>query len=239
VVSIGATSEKMSLEPVRYLQSSKYRGTAVVIGDDIKRDAMLFAESGAFDRVVAVDGSEAARAFLHKTRNADADTGTPIEILSKFVSNRPEMFLNLDTCNGRWFVTEVPIGPASARVSATTLDDVCVNMACVSIVKIDADARELEILESGPETLGAHRPDLCIETYPGHTDHISRFLETYGYLKGKVLSGTTVYFVYVGRIAVSICRMLSASPFWIASRSVWRWERLAFTMVMARRRWRQ
>ena len=220
------------LKSLRYLQSRKYRGTIIVIGDNAKNDAMFFVRSCVFDRVVAVDGNVPGT-NLHNIR--DQDKGAPIEFLSTFVSNRPGLFLNTSSNAGKWFLTEVPVGPNSTGVSALTLDEVCTNIGCISVIKIDADAHELEILESGSETLRRHRPDLCVKT--SHNVHITKLLERYGYLQGTVLSDSIIYLVHVGWLPVAILRALTASPFWVSSRCVWRWKRIASGMAMTRRRW--
>ena len=164
----------------------------------------------------------------------------PIESLVTFVSNSRELFLNVGrgARNEKWFVTEVPVGPESSPVCAITLDEVCRNRGHISIVKIDADAHELEILEFGRETLQKHRPDLCIEIYPGHIELIRNVLESHGYVPAQAFHPTGVYFVHIGRFGLAICRLLNGTPFWIKSRLIWRWERFAPETAMVWRRLR-
>jgi FkbM family methyltransferase len=227
----------MTLEPLQYLRSKKYRGTIVVVGGNIGHDAIFFSRSCTFGRVVTVDGIETAAKNLLKNISRDQYRGAPIEILPTFVSNRPELFFNVES-DGRWFATEVPVGPDSIQVSAITLDEVCAHRRNIEVIKINADAHELEILESGSETLRRHRPDLCVEISFGGTELITRLLESHGYFQAEALSHMNCYFVHVGRIAVAISRILNAAPFWIASRSVWRWKRMISKIAMTRRRWR-
>ena len=153
---------------------------------------------------------------------------------------RPELFLNVDRGpnDSKWFVTEVPVGPNSILVSASRLDELCANRGNIDVIKINADAYELEILESGSDTLKRYCPDLCVEICPGHTELITKALESYGYLQAEALSHMHFYFVHVGRIAVAISRILNAAPFWIGSRSTWRWKRMTCKIAMTRRRWR-
>jgi FkbM family methyltransferase len=227
------------LEPLQYLQTLKYRGTIIVVGGNTGRDAIFFSRSCTFSRVVTVDGiGPAAENFLPGI--LENDRAAPIELLATFVSNRAELFLNIDTGSHdrKWFVTEVPIGPESIRVSAITLDEVCARRRNIDVIKISVDVHELEILESGSQTLRRQHPDLCVETNFGHTESLTGLLESYGYLQGETLSHMNLYFVHVGRNAVAITRILSAAPFWIASRSTWRWKRVICRIAMMRRRWR-
>jgi FkbM family methyltransferase len=230
----------MTLEPLRYLQSKKYRGTIVVVGGNNEHDAIFFSRCCTFDRVVTVEGIEAAAKNLLQTISRDRDGAAPIEVLATLVSNRPKLFLNVDRGpnDTKWFVTEVAVGPASIEISAITLDEVCAHRENIDVIKINADAHELEILDSGREALRRHRPDLCVEVCHGHTELISRALESSGYLQAEALSRMNLYFVHVGRVSVAISRFLGAAPFWIASRSVWRWKRMATNIAITRRRWR-
>ena len=232
-------SARKNSELFRYLQSREYRGTIIVIGDNVRDDVIFCARSCRFGRVVAVDGNVTNTNSPHNIRNQDKDAR--IEVVSTFVSIRPELFLNQTTrpAGGKWFLTEVPVGPDSTRVFARTLDEVCSNKGCINIIKIDVDAHELEILKSGAKTLRKHHPDLCVKTYRGHTGHISKLLQGCGYTQVKVLEDSTIYFVHIGWLAVTIVRILAASPLWISSRSVWRWRRITSQMAMMRqrRRW--
>jgi FkbM family methyltransferase len=229
----------MALDPFQYIQSRKYRGTVVVVGGHIGHDAIRFSRSSAFGRVVAVEGVGGAYNFLQSTL-LDQDKSAPIEVLATFVSNRPELFLNVDKSpnDGKWFLTEVPVGPDSNRVSAITLDEVCANRENIDVIRISVDAHELEILESGSKTLRRHHPDICVEICLHHTIFVTRVMESHGYLQAETLGHMNAYFVYVGHVAVAISHILSAAPFWISSRLVWRWKRMTTGISMARRRWR-
>src|SRR5262249_20962331 len=160
-------SVRRNYELLRYLQSREYRGTIIVIGDNVRDDVIFCARSCGFGRVVAVGGNVPGTNSLHNIQNQVKDAR--IEVVSTFVSNRPELFLNQTTrpAGEKWFLTEVPVGPDSRRVFTRTVDEVCSNKACINIIKIDVDAHELEILKSGAKTLRKHHPDLCVKTYPG------------------------------------------------------------------------
>src|SRR5262245_2824823 len=88
-------SAKKNSELLWYLQSRGYRGTIIVIGDNVRDDVIFCARSCRFGRVVAVDGNVAGTNSLHNIRNQDKEAR--IEVVSAFVSNRPELFLNLAT----------------------------------------------------------------------------------------------------------------------------------------------
>jgi FkbM family methyltransferase len=227
------------LEPLSYIQSRRYRGTVIIVGEDIEEDAIFLARSCRFDLVVAVGRIGALKNLPKRIIETQC---APVEVLVTHVSDRAELFLNLhQDANGRKsFVSEVPIGPDSKRVTAVSLDEICVGRRKINLIKIDADTHELEILKSSAETLRRYRPDLCIGTHAAHTRLIARMLESYGYVQANALSRSSVYavyFVHVGSPAVAITRMLGAGPRWIGSGLVWRWKWIVSRVAMARRRW--
>jgi FkbM family methyltransferase len=230
-------STTVILDPLQYVQSKEYRGTVVVVGGNVGDDAIFFSRSCGFERVVAIEGIEAAAKNLLQDISQHQYGAGSIDVLATFVSSRPELFLNIDRSpnDSKWFVTEVPVGPDSIRVSAKRLDELCANRGNVDVIKINADAYELEILESGSGTLTHYNPDLCVEVSLGHSELITKMLESYGYLQAETLSQMHFYFVHVGRIAVAISRILSAAPFFLASRLVWRWKRISCRIAMSRR----
>jgi FkbM family methyltransferase len=227
-----------NLDPLQYVKSRGYGGTVVVIGGDIEREVMFLARSCKFDLVIAADAMKGKTHFLQDEVQHGRCETAPIKSLATFVSSSRELFLNVGkgARNGKWFVTEVPVGPDSTPLPTVTLDEACRSSGHITVVKIDADAHELEILQSGQETLQKHRPDLCIEIYPGDIQLISKGLESYGYVQAHAFNPTGMYFVHIGRIALTIFRFLNNTPFWIKSRLVWRWKRIALEMAMVSRR---
>jgi FkbM family methyltransferase len=227
----------MTQDLFQYIQSRKYRGTVVVVGGNIGHDVTQFSCSSAFGRVVAVE-CMVGETNLRQCILQDRHNLAPIEVVATFVSSRPELFLNVNRSpnDGKWFLTEVPIGTDSTRVRAVKLDEVCANRGNIDLIKISVDVHELEILESGSKTLRCHRPDICVETY--HLMLVTTLMESYGYLQAETLGNMNAYFVHVGRVAVAISHILSAAPFWFASPTVWRWKRIVTRIAMTRRRWR-
>src|SRR5215475_10128287 len=112
----------MTQDLFQYIQPRKYRGAVVIVGGNIGCDATRFSCSGVFGRVVAVEcmgeGTKLRQCILQ-----DQYKPAPIEVLATFVSNRSELFLNVNRSpnDGKWFLTEVPVGPDSTRVPAVKL----------------------------------------------------------------------------------------------------------------------
>ena len=229
----------LHIDALRYLRSLGYRGTAVDVGANIGNQAIFFSRFCAFGRVVAVEGSKEIQKILRDNLRHSPNGACPVEVIGAFVSSVPELYFNLhETQGGRWFLSEVPIGADSVRVSTVALDEVCVGKGRIDLIRIDVEAHELEVLKSGTGTLLRDHPHLCVEVYPGHSDHLCNFLGDYGYLQVETGTSTTVHFVHVGRVAVKVSRILMSGPRWMSSRSVRRWRQIAAKLSIKSRRWR-
>jgi FkbM family methyltransferase len=230
----------LHINTLRYLRSLGYRGTAVDVGANIGNQAIFFSRFCAFGRVVAVEGSEEIQKILRDNLRHRPNGACPVEVIDAFVSSVPELYLNRyhATQEGRWFLSEVPVGADSVRVSTVALDEVCVGRGRIDLIRIDVEGHELEVLKSGIGTLLRDHPHLCVEVFPGHSDHLWSFLGDYGYLQVETGTSTTVHFVHVGWLAVMALRILMSAPRWMSSRSVWRWRHLAAKLSIKSRRWR-
>lgn len=230
----------LGMDILRLLRSRGYRGAAVDVGANFDNYSIFFSRFCTFSRVIAVEGWEEIQNILRENLKNNQDEKRPVQVIGAFVSILPELYFNIaPSVDGRnWFVSEVRVGPDSVRVPTLTLDQVCCGKGHIDLIKIDVEGHELEILQSGSETLTRYRPDLCIDVYPYHTDHVSKFLESRGYLQAAALRNTNLYFVHVGRFAVVVHGLLRAAPFWISSRSVWRWKRITMALAKIRMRWK-
>jgi FkbM family methyltransferase len=233
-------SEKPTFRQVEILariRSLRYRGAVVDIGANTGNHCLFFSRFCEFRRIVAVEGPKDLCVALRENARHSENPVYPIEVVGAFVSCMRDLYLNDATKSlpGRWFLTEVPISADSIPVRTVTLDELCREIRNIDLIRIDADAHELEVLKSGEETLRRDRPDVWVEVPDGYIAHISRLLERRGYMSAE-WSGTTIRFVHIGTFASSVLGMLRSSPRWLSMRTVWRWQRLMLSMSAARRR---
>jgi FkbM family methyltransferase len=219
------------------IRSLRYRGAVVDIGANTGNHSIFFSRFCEFRRIVAVEGSKDLFVVLRENARHNENPACPIEVVGAFVSCTRDLYFNDGTKSlpGRWFLTEVPISADSMPVRTVTLDELCHDIRNIDLIRIDADAHELEVLKSGKETLRRNRPDVWVEIPEGYIAHISCLLERQGYMRAE-WSGTTVRFVHIGTFASSVLGMLRSSPKWLSTRTVWRWQRLMLGVSAARRR---
>jgi FkbM family methyltransferase len=233
-------SEKPTFRQVEVLakiRSLRYRGAVVDIGADTGTHCVFFSRFCEFRRIIAVEGPKDLCVVLRENARHNENPVRPIEVVGAFVSCMRDVYFNDGTKSlpGRWFLTEVPISPDSMPVRTVTLDELCRDIRNIDLIRIDADAHELEVLKSGAETLRRNRPDVWVEIPEGYIGHISGLLERRGYMRAE-WSGTTVRFVHIGTFASRVLGMLGSSPKWLSTRTVWRWRQLMLSVSAARRR---
>ena len=236
----GGASEKPTFRQVEILakiRSLRYRGAVVDIGANAGNHCVFFSRFCEFRRIVAVEGPKDLCVVLRENARHNENPACPIEVGGAFVSCMRELYFNEETKSlpGSWFLGEVPISADSMPVRTVTLDELCRDIRNIDLIRIDADAHELEVLKSGEETLRRNRPDVWVEISEGYIAHISCLLERWGYMRAE-WSGTTVRFVHIGTFASSVLDMLSSSPEWLSTRTVWRWRQLMLGVSAARRR---
>jgi FkbM family methyltransferase len=225
------------VEILAKIRSLRYRGAVVDIGANTGNHSVFFSRFCEFSRIVAIEGPKDLCVVLRENARHNENPACPIEVVGAFVSCMRDLYLNEETKSlpGRWFLSEVPISPGSMPVRTLTLDELCRDIRNIDLIRIDADAHELEVLKSGEETLRRNRPDVWVEIPEGYIAHISCLLERWGYMMAE-WSGTTVRFVHIGTLASGVLDMLRSSPKWLSTRTVWRWRRWMLRVSAARRR---
>lgn len=72
-----------------------------------------------------------------------------------------------------------PVGRGLDRVEARTIDSF--KFDNVSVMKIDVDGHQLEVLQGAKETIAEQEPVIVIEIYHGHVEETKQLLRAYGY----------------------------------------------------------
>jgi Methyltransferase FkbM domain len=92
----------------------------------------------------------------------------------------------------------VPIAETSEPAKALRLDDVCLELPRIQLLKIDIEGHELEVLESARKTIAYHQSEICVEAFPESFPAANDLLASWGYVFAKELSNCNYYFVAIG-----------------------------------------
>ena len=214
------------IETLEFIKCRRLSGIYVDVGANIGNHSVYFLQETGCQGVIAIEGNEDVQTLLRQNINANAKRADRlVQIKTCFVSSIDELYFNKDNENniGGSFVTAIPLGRTSIKVRAVHLDDLISSDARISLLKIDVEAHELEVLASGVQLLNRSKPEICLECCQLPLPQIANYLTRFNYLPLVDLPDGNCYFVVFPRWLVWLVTTMSDRlPFAISSRICWR-----------------
>ncbi len=210
----------VGVQVLEFIRRRNLRGAYLDIGTGIGNYTIYFANECASSLVVSCEGNPAMVSLLSDNIQRNNHRGTPVWLLSNFITNRPKVYFNraTNTNIGSSFLSEVPIAEASEPVGGLSLDDVYLQIPRIDLLTIDTENHELEVLKSAVQLMRYHLPEVCVKTDYHSFPLVARFLAGAGYIPIRELADSNWYFLPVGRRMALLDAMLLRLPHSIHSR---------------------
>lgn len=164
-------------------------GTAIDVGAHVGNHTVYFATQCKFDNVIAFEPNPVAKhVFKDNTKRIEN-----IELIGKALLDTPK-YIKLDLNKDLHGQTKV-VDCDKSPVYCTSLDVHVSNMGmCISLIKIDVEGREIDVLKGAFNTILKHKPHLFIEHF-GDPNKLLQYLPD-GYKVGQRYNGAPTYHYY-------------------------------------------
>lgn len=162
------------------------RGVCVDIGSNIGNHAVFF--SKIFDSVVCFEPGDVS---FHVLSANILSSGSSNCIIHKCALGSVESLGTLvkisDTNLGS---SKVSLDDASGDIEIKVGDNLFVSSSSISLIKIDVEGSEIDVLKGLEGTIDKHQPIICIEVLsPENLDQVKRILGGLGYVRFYALCG--------------------------------------------------
>lgn len=170
-----------------FIASLNLYGIAIDVGAHVGNHTVYFATKCNFDYVIAFEPNPLAKhVFKENTRGLEN-----VCLIGKAVTDA-EKYVRLEMNDGLSGQTKAIDDPAGEIVS-TTLDRELPTTS-VSLIKIDVEGREIDVLKGSTSLLNRYKPHLFIEHF-GDPSELLRYLPQ-GYKVGQRFNGAPTYHYY-------------------------------------------
>ena len=171
----GTFYERDVLERVRAVLARAGRnGTALDVGSFIGTHSLFFARFCGLKRVLAFEANPNTFPTLEKNIGANGLTGTVMPA-NRALGSHPGNARIIDGAVGNAGSTQVQFGgEGGTPVSTIDLEAQSAGAGEISLIKIDVEGAELEVLAGGVTVIARQRPVLCIEVHT--TEHLRQVL---------------------------------------------------------------
>lgn len=179
--------EQHMLEAIRELGLT---GTAIDVGAHVGNHTVYFATKCKFDNVIAFEPNPMAkRAFRENTKGLSnvSLVGKPLSDRRKYV----RIEVN-EECPGQ---TKI-VNDNNGALWAETIDGYIPDNLDISLIKIDVEGMEVDVLKGAFSTILKHTPHLFIEHF-GDPNELLQYLPD-GYNVGQRYNGAPTYHYYYG-----------------------------------------
>jgi FkbM family methyltransferase len=212
------------LETLEFVKARRLSGTYVDIGANVGNHSLFFLAETSCDALVAIEGNHFLIPIWHQNIKSNFQGAKPFQIINEFVSSEGELFFNPDLGNniGSSFVSRVRLGEDSICIRAQTLDGMLSKWRGISLLKLDVEGHEIEVLTSAEKILRDQHPDICVEIGLTPESSLVPFLMKFKYLPLASLSNGNVYFVRFPQLAFLAVRLAARLPKPLATKGVWR-----------------
>lgn len=146
----------------KIVMDSGLHGAIVDIGANIGDTAALIRQRGVDSRIVAIEASPHFFALLSRNIHELAEKFGDIRLVNAFIGGKDDK-LALDYTDGTAGTRVVADGEISEAAPAISLDSL--NIDNISLLKIDTDGYDGEIIEAHFDYLKAHRPLIWSEMF--------------------------------------------------------------------------
>jgi len=226
VNEIAARKTFFEIDTLEFIKSRRLGGVYVDIGANIGNHAVFFLNETSCCEVVAFEGNPDIWPLLEQNMAFNGTRAKAVcQLHNCFVSSAKTLFFNRDRENnsGASFLSIVPVGRESQQIQARALDDVIPLTADVTLLKLDVERHELEVLESALQLLKRCRPELCVETFQLSPAKVSGFLAHLDYLPLVSLTHGNQYYVTFPRWFVQLIVVIARRlPSDVSTRVCWR-----------------
>ena len=214
----------LEVETLEFIRNRRLAGTYVDVGANIGNHSVYFLSQTNCSKVTAIEGNPEIMPILAANLRQNVGEEKSYRTFATFASTRGQLFFNLadDQNVGSSFVTEVMVGANSVPVDCLSVDELVFDSDDVSLIKIDVEGHEIEVLKSAHGLLTNARPEICIESLHIPLHQLSSFMIGYNYLPIVTLPNYNVYFVAFPRFFILLIRALALLPLKIRSRVCWR-----------------
>lgn len=163
-------------------------GTAIDVGAHVGNHTVYFATKCRFEHVIAFEPNPVAKhAFKENTTGLDNVT-----LIGKAVTDMPR-YVSMRTNNGLSGQTQI-INDEKSRILSTTIDHEIIPRQKVSLIKIDVEDREIDVIIGAYFTINRHKPHLFVEHF-GNPNDLLQYLPQ-GYKVGQRFNGAPTYHYY-------------------------------------------
>lgn len=165
-------------------------GTAIDVGAHVGNHTVYFATKCRFDHVIAFEPNPVAKhAFKENTAGLDNVT-----LIGKAVTDIPR-YVSMRTNNGLSGQTQI-INDEKSSILSTTIDHEIIPRQKVSLIKIDVEDREIDVIIGAYVTINRYKPHLFVEHF-GNPNDLLQYLPQ-GYKVGQRFNGAPTYHYYYG-----------------------------------------
>jgi FkbM family methyltransferase len=220
---------------LEFIARRRLRGIYVDVGANIGNHTLFFLTQTKSEHVIAVEGNADVVPVLKSNLRRNVANSDSYTVLEYFLSNHERVFFNRGRSGnvGSSFVTSVQLGLDSSPVSTYRLDEIVDRKRKVSLLKLDVEGHELEVLDSGREILTTHQPEVCAEVISTTSAEITAYLCRYGYLPLMAFPEGNWYYIVFPRWLIFIVQILANLPDVISTRTCWRMIRI-FALLSGR-----
>jgi FkbM family methyltransferase len=216
------------LGTLEFIKSRALSGTYVDIGANIGNHSLFFLAETKCDALIAIEGNRVLIPIWSQNVESNFRPSKPFRIINEFVSSEEALFFNPDSCEniGSSFLSRVRLGEDSVCIKACRLDGILAKEQRISLLKLDVEGHEMEVLKSAEKILREQSPEICVEAFETAEGSLVSFLMSFGYLPLASLSNGNIYLVKFPRLAfLAVCglvRLAFRLPKPWGSRMVWR-----------------
>jgi len=225
VKKLGTYYELATLE---FIKSRRLSGTYVDVGANVGNHSLFFLQETNCDRLVAIEGNQSLIPIWNLNIHSNLQCIKPYRLVNEFVSNEKELFFNADPGEniGSSFLSRVRLGEDSVEIKARSLDSMLSEIQDVTLLKVDVEGHEVEVLKSAEHILRTQSPEICAEALFTSEEDLVRFLANFGYLPLASLSNGNLYFSKFPGLARTGVRCMAwlayLFPQPLAYRIIWR-----------------
>ena len=224
---IESTRTFYEMPVLQWIQSRRKTGVYVDVGANIGNHAIWFLNECPSSRVIAIEGNPDVTPLLRRNLENNTPAGKSIKLIETLVSCHPEVIFvpwGVDNVGMSSVKAISDAQPNEIRQATQSLDDLLKEVDHISMVKIDVEGHEFEVLRSGIKTLIRSRPDLLIECWENQQGLIE-WLRTLGYIQIYGDYDGNHGFIFVGGLLSRLDRVAAKWQIKLKKRIRERWAK--------------